>query len=49
MKRPTIKGLRATANCCTVAHITVLAVAYFAYFVKEPDKISFIKSFLASF
>ena len=49
MQRPTVKGLRATANCCTIAHITVLAVAYFAYFVKEPDKIRFVKSFLANF
>jgi len=43
---PTVKGLVATANLCTITHITVLAVAYFAPFVKEPKRIRFVKSFL---
>ncbi len=46
MQEPTVKGLRSTANLCTIAHITVLAVAYFASFVKEPKRIRFVKSFL---
>jgi len=46
MQEPTVKGLVATANLCTLAHITVLAVAYFASFVKEPKRIRFVKSFL---
>lgn len=46
MQEPTVKGLTATANCCTIAHITVLAIALFASFVKEPKRIRFVKSFL---
>ena len=46
MQEPTVKRLAATANLCTIAHITVLAVAYFASFVKEPKRIRFVKSFL---
>jgi len=46
MQEPTVKGLKATGNLCTIAHITVLAVAYFASFVKEQSKIRFVKSFL---
>ena len=49
MQKPTVKGLRATANLCSIAHITVLAVAYFASFVKEPKRIRFVKSFLTNF
>lgn len=39
MQRPTVKESDAKANCGTIAYITVLVVFYFAYFVKEPDKI----------
>lgn len=46
MQEPTVKGLKATGNLCTIAHITVLAVAYFASFVKEQSKVRFVKSFL---
>jgi len=46
MQEPTVKGLQATANFCTIAHITVLAVAYFASFVNEPKRIRFVKSFI---
>jgi len=49
MQQPTVRGLSATANLCTISHITVLAVAYFSSFVKEPNKIRFIKSFLPNF
>jgi len=49
MQKPSVIGLAATANLCTISHITVLAVAYFSSFVKEPDKIRFVKSFLPNF
>ena len=35
MQKPSVTGLAATANLCTISHITVLAVAYFSSFVKE--------------
>lgn len=35
MQKPSVTGLSATANLCTISHITVLAVAYFSSFVKE--------------
>jgi len=34
MQEPTVRCLTATANLCTITHITVLAVSYFASFVK---------------
>ena len=49
MQKPSVVGLIATANLCTISHITVLAVAYFSSFVKEPNKIRFVKSFLPNF
>ena len=49
MQKPSVVGLVATANLCTISHITVLAVAYFSSFVKEPNKIRFVKSFLPNF
>jgi hypothetical protein len=49
MQKPSVIGLSATANLCTISHITVLAVAYFSSFVKEPNKIRFVKSFLPNF
>jgi hypothetical protein len=49
MQKPSVTGLAATANLCTISHITVLAVAYFSSFVKEPNKIRFVKSFLPNF
>ena len=49
MQKPSVIGLTATANMCTISHITVLAVAYFSSFVKEPNKIRFVKSFLPNF
>ena len=46
MQEPTVTGLKATANLCTIAHLTVLTVAYFAVAVKKPNKIRFVKSFI---
>jgi hypothetical protein len=46
MQKPTATGLNATANLCTIAHITVLAVAYLATTCNASDKIRFVKSFI---
>lgn len=49
MQRPTVKGLRAVRNHCTVAHITVLLVALTAHRMGCEDKIRFVKSFVPNF
>lgn len=49
MQDPTVKGLNATANICTIAHITSLLVALTAVKTGHKDKIRFIKSFIPSF
>jgi len=46
MQNPSVKGLRAVSNHCTIAHITVLLVALTATKTGNKDKIRFIKSFL---
>lgn len=46
MQKPSIKGLNATANICTIAHITVLALALAAAKSNHKDKIRFIKRFM---
>jgi hypothetical protein len=46
MQYPTVKGLNATANLCTIAHITVLAVALTAVRVNQNDKIRYVKTLL---
>jgi hypothetical protein len=46
MQDPSIKGLNATANHCSIAHITVLLVALTAVKTGNKNKIRFIKSFL---
>jgi len=43
MQEPTVKGLRATANLCTIAHITVLAVAYFLRLSKNLKEFGLLK------
>ncbi len=49
MQKLSVIGITDTANLCTISHITFLAVAYFSSFVKEPNKIRFVKSFLPNF
>lgn len=49
MQRPTVIGLQATRNHCTIAHITVLLVALMAHKLGYDDKIRFVKSFLPNF
>lgn len=46
MQRPTVKGLNATRNFCTIAHITVLLVALLAVKTGNKNKIRFVKSFI---
>lgn len=46
MQRPTVIGLAATQNHCTIAHITVLLVALTAHRLGHEDKIRYVKSFL---
>jgi hypothetical protein len=46
MQNPTVVGLVATRNHCTIAHITMLLVALTAYSEGFPDKIRYVKSFV---
>lgn len=46
MQRPTVIGLAATQNHCTIAHITVLLVAITAHRLGYEDKVRYVKSFL---
>ncbi|NIR50360.1 transposase [candidate division KSB1 bacterium] len=49
MQNPSVVGLNATANHCTIAHITVLLVALTAAKNDVKEQIRFIKSFLPNF
>ncbi len=49
MQKPTVKGLRAIRNHCTIAHITVLLVALTAHRMGCDDKIRFVESFVPNF
>jgi len=49
MFRPTVIGLQATQNHCTIAHMTVLLIALAAHRSGFDDKIRFVKSFLPKF
>jgi len=46
MQSPSVIGLNATANHCTIAHITTLLIALTATKTDHKDKIRFIKKFL---
>jgi len=46
MQEPRVTGLNAVANHCTLAHITVLAIAIAAVRTNNPKKIRFIKGLL---
>jgi hypothetical protein len=49
MQKPTVKGLRAIRNHCTIAHITALLVALTAHKMGCEDKVRFVKSFVPGF
>ncbi len=46
MLNPTVIGLKATQNHCTIAHITVVLIALDAHKSGFKDKIRFVKTFL---
>jgi hypothetical protein len=46
MQKPTVYGLNAVSNHCTIAHISVLLIALTAAISGHKDKIRFIKKFL---
>ena len=45
-QNPSVRGLRAISNHCTIAHITILLIALTAAKTGNKDKIRFVKSFL---
>lgn len=49
MQHPSIKGFNATSNACTIAHITLLALALSASKTGHKDKIRFIKRIIPHF
>ncbi len=49
MHKPTVRGLQATRNHCTIAHITVLIVATAAHDQGYHDKLAFVRSFVPNF
>jgi hypothetical protein len=46
MQKPSVYGLNAVSNHCTIAHITVLSIALTAARVGQIDKVRFVKKFL---
>lgn len=46
MLNPTVVGLQATQNHCTIAHISVVLIALAAHKLGFEDKIRFVKTFL---
>lgn len=46
MQSPSVTGLNAISNHCTIAHITVLAVALTAVKTNKRDKIRFVKTLI---
>jgi hypothetical protein len=46
MQEPSVYGLNAVANHCTIAHITVLLIALTAAKMGHTDKVRFVKKFL---
>lgn len=49
MQNPTVRGIQATRNHCTIAHIAVLLVATAAHHLGHPDKLAFVRSFVPNF
>lgn len=49
MQHPSVKGFNATSNICTIAHITLLALALSAAKTGHKDKIRFIKRIIPHF
>jgi hypothetical protein len=49
MQNPTVIGLQATENHCSIAHVTELLVALAAYQLGYKNKFRYEKSFLPKF
>jgi hypothetical protein len=49
MQEPSVRGLQATQNYCTIAHISVLLVAVAAHDQGHTDKLAFVRSFVPKF
>lgn len=49
MQSPSVKGLNAVSNVCTIGHITLLALALSAVKSGQKDKIRFIKRLIPNF
>lgn len=49
MQKPTVHGLQAIQNHCTIAHIAVLLVAVAASQEGHADKLAFVRSFVPNF
>jgi hypothetical protein len=49
MQEPTVIGLQATKNYCTIAHIATCLVAVVAHEQGHPDKLRFVRSFVPNF
>lgn len=49
VQHPSVKGFNATSNVCTIAHITLLALALSATKAGHKDKIRFIKRIIPHF
>lgn len=49
MQHPTVRGLKANRNHCTIAHIATLLIALTAVKMGQKDKIRWIKSFVPNF
>ena len=46
MQKPSVYGINAISNHCTIAHITVLLIALTAAKIGQTDKVRFVKKFL---
>ena len=46
MRNPSVRGLQAVSNHCTIAHITVLLIDFTGARTGNRDKLRFVKSFL---
>jgi len=49
MNRPSVRGANAISNACTIAHISVLLVAYAAFKLGHLDRIRYVKNLFPKF
>ena len=46
MQSPSVRGLTAVSNWCSIAHVTLLLIALTAYQTNDKEQIRFVKNFL---